>query len=705
MKSLRSSHLLRRVITPGLLLSIGLLGGAPELTAQTIVTVAGSGETEIGFQGDGGPAQLATLALPSDVDLDAQGNLYITDRFHNRIRKVTPDGIITTVAGNGDRGANGDGGPATQASLYYPKGMAIDSKGTIFIADTDNHRIRKVTPNGIITTVAGNGAAQYNGDGIPATQAGFQPYDVAVDKQGNLFIADRSNNRIRKVNPDGIISTVAGTGAWAYGGDGGPANQAAIALPTRVAVDSQGNLLIADTENNLIRKVTPDGIIRTVAGTRAGGFYGDGMLATQTSLAYPKGITTDAQGNLYIADGSANRIRRVDKDGIISTLAGNGVYAFGGDGGPATEASLALPEGLAVDPQGNVYIADLINCRIRKVVVPTTPLTVISFSLMNAETNQEIRLLKAGEVVNLATLPTNKVTIRANTWPYAVGSVAMKLTGTQRRTQTEDQSPYALFGDDNRNLRPWTPTVGSYSLTATAYSGAGASGSAGQPLTLAFSFVDQPTLMSFSLIDANTDEEIIQLSANHELNLYWVGEQKFNIRANTGLSKVGSVVMQLSGPQNRTQTENQAPYALFGDAQGDYNPWLPRVGTYTLTGTLYSEPDGKGVAATPLTINLQVVNYHPESRLGTEVTANAEELQIRSFPNPFTESFRLKLSGKRPGKLPVVIYDGYGRMVQQLEDIQDEQLFSLGNGYAPGLYVLKVGEGKTARRFKMVKRL
>ncbi|MFD1143007.1 T9SS type A sorting domain-containing protein [Larkinella insperata] len=428
------------------------------------------------------------------------------------------------------------------------------------------------------------------------------------------------------------------------------------------------------------------------------------MLATDANLSNPEGITTDAQGNLYIADGNSNRIRRVDKEGIISTLAGNGVYAYGGDGGPATEASLALPEGLAVDPQGNVYIADPVNYRIRKVVVPTTPLTVVSFSLMNAETNQEIKLLKAGEVVNLATLPTNKLNIRANTWPYVVGSVVLKLSGDQSRTQTENQSPYALFGDDDRNYRPWTPTVGSYSLTATAYSGAGATGGAGQPLTLAFSFVDQPTLMSFSLIDADTDEEIIQLRSTDELNLYWVGEQKFNIRANTGLSAVGSVVMQLSGPQNRRQTENQAPYALFGDAEGNYNPWLPKVGNYTLTGTIYSEPDGQGVAATPLTINLKVVNYHPESRLGTEGTAKVEELQIRSFPNPFTESFRLKVTGKRPRNLPVVIYDGYGRTVQQLENIQDDQLFSLGSGYTPGLYVVKVGEGKLARRFKMVKR-
>ena len=329
-----------------------------------ISTVAGSGRLR--FAGDAAPATSASLNWPMGVAVDAAGNLYIADYYNYRIRKVSPSGIISTAAGNGAYGFSGDGGPATSAALYDPSGVAADAAGNLYIADTFNQRIRKVSPSGIISTVAGWGMGV---DGSPATSAWLGiPSGVAVDAAGNLYIADSSDNRIRKVNPSGIISTVAGIVARGFSGDGGPATSAALNAPNGVAVDGAGNLYIADTDNHRIRRVSPSGIITTVAGNGTKGFSGDGGPATSAALDQPKGVAVDASGNLYIPDTNNSRIRKVSPSGMISTVAGNGTQPFRGDGGPATAASLYLPCGVAVDAAGNLYIADTNNDRIRKVL-------------------------------------------------------------------------------------------------------------------------------------------------------------------------------------------------------------------------------------------------------------------------------------------------------------------------------------------------
>ena len=336
-----------------------------------ITTLAGNGTQ--GYSGDGGLATSAKLSAPEGVAVDSSSNIYIADLGNNRIRKVTAStGIITTVAGNGAAGYSGDGGLATQAELNTPEGVWVDASGNIYIADHTNCRIRKVTVStGKISTVAGNGTCAYSGDGGQATSAEISyPEDVTVDASGNIYIADSGNSRIRKVTVStGIITTVAGDGTGGYAGDGGRATSAELNDPIGVGLDTAGNIYIGDFLNNRIRKVTVStGVITTVAGDGTAGYSGDGGLATSAELHFPGGVEVDPAGNLYIADYGNSRIRKVSAlNGDISTIAGNGTAGFAGDGGAAVSAEINIPPALALDAVGNIYIADRGNNRIRVV--------------------------------------------------------------------------------------------------------------------------------------------------------------------------------------------------------------------------------------------------------------------------------------------------------------------------------------------------
>jgi sugar lactone lactonase YvrE len=349
-----------------------LLNGAV-LPANLMTTIAGNGMA--GYAGDGA-AWHALLNSPHGLALDTRHNLFIADTANHCIRKMDTNGIISTVAGNGTNGFSGDSGLATNANLNSPGHIAFDAAGNLFIADTANHRIRKVDVNGLITTVAGNGDGGYSGDGGPATNASLNsPGGIAFDSAGHLFIADAMNARVRKVDTNVVITTVAGNGssAWPTTGDGGPATNAIVRYPVSVVVDAYGNLYIADDADLRVRKVDTNGIITTFAGGGPTYYSGDGGPAINASLWTPEDLCLDASGNLFIADVYNNRIRKVDTNGIITTVAGLQGWVYNGDNIAATSATLYFPFGVAVDGSGNLFIADTDNHRIREVEVTTYP--------------------------------------------------------------------------------------------------------------------------------------------------------------------------------------------------------------------------------------------------------------------------------------------------------------------------------------------
>lgn len=339
-----------------------LLVTAVSARAQAIITnIAGNGITQ--YIGDGFPATDLSLAVPSGICIHpANGDLYIADYAVARVRKLTQAGVISTYGGNGILGFGGDGEPATNAMLREPTGTALDATGNLYITEEYNNRVRRIdAATGIISTIAGSGAGGYGGDGGNALSAAMeQPAGLCVDKWNNIYIADRGNHRIRRVDAgSGIITTVAGNGLSGYGGDGGVATAAMLSSPMGVCTDTAGNLYIADKDNNAVRRVQlSTGIISTVAGTGAADYSGDEGPATAAKLVQPYSVFVSSRSNLYIADFGNNRIRVVTKDGIMHTLAGSGLFGFVPGSGPALEARLGGPTGVCADAAENVYFTD-----------------------------------------------------------------------------------------------------------------------------------------------------------------------------------------------------------------------------------------------------------------------------------------------------------------------------------------------------------
>ncbi|MEO8132570.1 MAG: RHS repeat-associated core domain-containing protein [Betaproteobacteria bacterium] len=340
--------------------------------APVIATVAGTGVS--GFSGDGGTATQAQISYgTAGVATAADGSLYIADYGNGRIRRVAPDGTITTVAGSADVGFGGDGGPATSARLFSPVDVAVGPDGSFYIADLANNRVRRVGPDGIITTVAGTGEFGSSGDGGPAVAAKlFGPWGIAVSAEGNLYISDSNNNRIRRVGPDGIITTVAGTGVPGFGGDEGPASVAKLSFPVGLALGPDGSVFVADYGNNRVRRLTPDGRIKTVTGTGTAGSSGDGGSATDATLNGPYDVAIGTDGSVYVSDSNNYRIRRVGPDGRITTAAGTGIQGLSGIGEPAAASKLYSPQGLAVKPDGTLLVSDQQSGFIRS-IAPAFP--------------------------------------------------------------------------------------------------------------------------------------------------------------------------------------------------------------------------------------------------------------------------------------------------------------------------------------------
>jgi len=378
------------------LLGQGILTVTP---GRTVTTVAGTGT--LGSTGDNGQAVSATVANPAAVAYDATGNLYIADAQNQVIREVSKAGVITVVAGTeATEGYSGDNGPATSATLDTPTGIAVDANGNIFIADSHNNRIREVS-SGTITTIAGTGTAGFSGDNGAATSAQLAlPSAVAVDSTGNIYIADTNNQRIRKISGT-TISTIAGDGEELFAGDGAAATAAVLDSPTGVAVDKSGNVYIADRHNQRIRMISGT-TISTIAGSGTAGFSGDGATATAAQLFKPSGVSVDASGNVYIADTGNQRIRELG-GGAIATIVGSGQQGYGADTTAPTGVNLNSPRSVAPDALGNLSISDKLNERIRAAALPTLTYTSDGVGILSP--TQSVTLANTGTAsISVATI-------------------------------------------------------------------------------------------------------------------------------------------------------------------------------------------------------------------------------------------------------------------------------------------------------------
>lgn len=335
--------------------------------AQIIYTICGNGEPD--YSGDYGPAINAKVNYPFGIVVDRYDNIYFADGINSAVRMIDTLGIITTVAGNGFQGYSGDGGPALMARMSIPLSIAIDKSHNIYVAEEGNSVIRKIDTHGIITTIAGTGVAGYSGDNGPAVNAQlYAPSAIAFHKNGNLLVAcSVETSAIRIIDTTGIIHTIAGTGVAGYAGDNGPATNAQISEVLGLATDTAGNIYFSDFGNQRIRKINSAGIISTYAGTGVLGFSGDGGPATLAQLHTPGNLTLDSADNLYVVDIDNARIRRISTSGIITTIAGNGSTVWSGDGGSPLAAGMQV-RCSAFDKKGNIYLTDCMNNRIRKIM-------------------------------------------------------------------------------------------------------------------------------------------------------------------------------------------------------------------------------------------------------------------------------------------------------------------------------------------------
>ena len=462
-------------------LSIVVLAPPALASGGTITTAAGTGVA--GYSGDGGPAASAQLSTPAGVAVDGQGNVYVADDGDNVVRKILPSGTITTVAGTGVAGFTGNGGPATSATLNGPTDVVLDAAGNLYIADFGNHVVREVLTNGTIRTAAGNGTAGYSGDGGNATNAKLtSPGGLDVDTAGNVYIADYGNGTVRELTTNGKISTIAGTGVAGYSGDGGAATSAQLYRPGDVVTDGS-TVYIADAGNARVRAISPGGTITTVAGNGTAANTGDGGLATAASLTFPTGLALDSAGNLFIADFSASVIREVDTSGTITTVAGTGTAGYTGDGGVATSAELSGPVRVNLDAAGDLYISDWTNHVMRQVsslgTAATAPDAPTAVTATAGDTTADVTWTApasdGGSAITGYTVTPNDGTADLTPIPVGPGTTTTTVTGLTNATT------YTFTVTATNTAGTSAPSTPSAPVTPTAPVASGSAPSAPAP--------------------------------------------------------------------------------------------------------------------------------------------------------------------------------------------------------------------------------
>lgn len=582
---------------------------------RSTASLAGTGTA--GYSGDGSAASGAAVASPSAVAYDASGNLYLADTANHVVREVVKSsGNIITVAGTGTAGFSGDGGAATSAQLDTPTGIAVDANGNLYIADSHNHRIREVS-GGNITTIAGTGLAGFAGDGGAATSAQLDlPKGIAVDGSGNIYIADSGNNRIRKISGT-TISTIAGTGEQGYSGDGAAATAATLDSPTSVAVDASGAVYIADRHNQRVRAISSAGVISTVAGsglpTFAGGFSGDGVSASSAALSHPTGVSVDAAGNIYIADTNNQRVRTVT-GGVIATAAGSGEQGFSGDGGTLTAALLNAPKAASVDASGNLAIADTGNQRIRGAAD-----AALAFD------TSAVGVASATQAITLANTGTSDLTVSS-----------AKITGPFAATNagTCSATPITLAaGASCTEVLAFTPVQPGASSGSVAFSGPGAA-----PQTVLLSGTGTQGSSAIKL-SSNTAAPFVNQDVTFTAAVAVAG----------AIPPTGTVSFYTNG-------------ALIGTAKALSNgsasltTTFATAGTYPITASYSGDPNFTGVTSSALAqlvgdFSFSITTDPSQSNSQTVVPGQPVTYKLAAAPlnGPFSFPIALSATGLPPG--------------------------------------------------------